>query len=85
MIVKNLIVRADASTEMGTGHIMRCFTLATYLRRHSWTITFICRELSGNLCDFIEENNFQVWRLSDNSQDSGLQRTLEYVQTGKFT
>jgi UDP-2,4-diacetamido-2,4,6-trideoxy-beta-L-altropyranose hydrolase len=70
MIINNFIVRADASIEIGTGHIMRCLTLATFLRKHGHKITFICRELPGNLCDYIEENNFPVWRLSNNLKDS---------------
>lgn len=69
MAIKNLIIRADASVEIGTGHVMRCLTLANSLRDHDCSVTFICRELSGNLCDFIEQQDFPVWRLPDDLQD----------------
>jgi len=62
----NLIIRADASTEIGTGHIMRCLTLADFLRNYGCNVIFICQELLGNLCDFLEEKNLQVCRLSVN-------------------
>ena len=36
--------RADASISMGTGHVMRCATLAEALREGGALITFICAE-----------------------------------------
>jgi UDP-2,4-diacetamido-2,4,6-trideoxy-beta-L-altropyranose hydrolase len=58
-------LRVDASTEMGTGHVMRCLTLAEALREGGAEVEFICRELEGNLCDFIErKRHFTVHRLA---------------------
>jgi UDP-2,4-diacetamido-2,4,6-trideoxy-beta-L-altropyranose hydrolase len=54
------VFRADASTEIGTGHVMRCLTLAERLRTAGHVSHFICRDLPGNLVDFIEGCNFQV-------------------------
>lgn len=56
-------IRVDASLDIGTGHVMRCLTLAGYLSKQGHTVHFICRELTGHLCDFIEENGFEVLRL----------------------
>jgi len=70
MATKNILIRADASTDIGTGHIMRCLSLARLLREHDYSVIFVCQELAGNLCDFIEEKNFQVWRLLNNPQNS---------------
>lgn len=49
----NIWIRADSSYSMGTGHIMRCLTLAGGLAARGGQITFICRELPGNLADYI--------------------------------
>ena len=56
-------IRADASAEIGTGHVMRCLTLAMELRSRGDEVIFVCRELPGNLCDFLEEKGFNVARL----------------------
>jgi len=56
-------VRTDASLTIGTGHVMRCLTLAWMLRKRGAAVFFVCRERSGNLCDLIEEQGFAVIRL----------------------
>lgn len=57
--------RADSSIHIGTGHIMRCLTLAHQFQNAGAAIRFICQETSGHLCDWIEENGFLVERLPD--------------------
>jgi len=44
-----VVFRVDASLQMGTGHVMRCLTLANELKQKNHEIVFICRELTGNL------------------------------------
>lgn len=41
--------RADASLTIGTGHVMRCLTLARALRGRGHDCRFICRDLPGGL------------------------------------
>jgi UDP-2,4-diacetamido-2,4,6-trideoxy-beta-L-altropyranose hydrolase len=53
-------LRADASLEIGTGHVMRCLTLADELRRQGAVCRFICREHPGHLIDPIRERGFEV-------------------------
>lgn len=48
---------------MGTGHVMRCLTLADRLRSTTDSIHFLSRTHTGNLCDLIEERGFAVTRL----------------------
>ncbi|MHB9095992.1 MAG: UDP-2,4-diacetamido-2,4,6-trideoxy-beta-L-altropyranose hydrolase [Eubacteriales bacterium] len=55
--------RADASVQIGTGHIMRCLTLADELHVKDVDISFICRELPGNLCNLIDKSGYKVFRL----------------------
>lgn len=57
------VFRVDASTEIGTGHVMRCLTLAEALRRRGGDVYFVCREHEDNLCDLIERRGFLVHRL----------------------
>lgn len=42
---------------------MRSVTLAEALRTKGASVEFACRELEGNLCDFLEERGFKVYRL----------------------
>jgi UDP-2,4-diacetamido-2,4,6-trideoxy-beta-L-altropyranose hydrolase len=58
-----VVFRVDASVEIGTGHVMRCLTLAEAIRSHGGQCSFVCKEHEGNLCDFISQRGFVVHRL----------------------
>jgi UDP-2,4-diacetamido-2,4,6-trideoxy-beta-L-altropyranose hydrolase len=60
---KKLIIRADVSAQIGTGHVMRCLTFADELSGCGAEVVFVCREFDGNLCDYIEEKGYVVNRL----------------------
>lgn len=47
--------RADASVEIGTGHVMRCLTLADALAREGAECLFICRAMPGDLMEVIAQ------------------------------
>lgn len=68
---RNIIFRVDASLEIGTGHVMRCLTLAEAMRERGCECQFICREHSGNLIDLISERGFTTHGLpaADVEQD----------------
>lgn len=59
-----IVVRADASLTMGSGHIMRCLTLADGLKQQGHDISFICREHDGHLADLIGQKGFAVQLLA---------------------
>ncbi len=61
--MRRIVFRVDASTEMGTGHVMRCLTLAQAFCERGDTAAFVCREHPGNLCDIIERHGYIVLRL----------------------
>ncbi len=61
--------RTDASIAIGTGHVMRCLTLAEELRDKGAALAFISRELSGHACDMIAEKGYPVYRLPVNGAD----------------
>lgn len=52
--------RADASTRIGTGHVMRCLTLANALRDRGTRCVFVCREHPGHLASRIRAGGHLV-------------------------
>jgi len=60
----NVAIRVDASLLMGTGHVMRCLTLAESLKQQGAKVEFICRTHKGNLIKRIEQQGFQTHKLS---------------------
>lgn len=48
--------RVDASITIGTGHFMRCFTLANQLLKQGTTITFVCRHWLPAMVNMLEHN-----------------------------
>ncbi len=45
----NILVRVDSSVKIGTGHLMRCLTLANELQEQGHDVYFLCRKLKGNI------------------------------------
>jgi UDP-2,4-diacetamido-2,4,6-trideoxy-beta-L-altropyranose hydrolase len=68
--------RTDASLQMGSGHVMRCLTLADALKAQGAQCHFISREHSGNLLEVIRQRGHSVTGLpaplsqSSNSTDA---------------
>jgi UDP-2,4-diacetamido-2,4,6-trideoxy-beta-L-altropyranose hydrolase len=54
------VFRTDASIEIGTGHVMRCLTLADALREKGVICHFITRNLPGHLAERMEARGFPV-------------------------
>jgi UDP-2,4-diacetamido-2,4,6-trideoxy-beta-L-altropyranose hydrolase len=59
----NVVFRADASLEIGTGHVMRCLTFAQTLRDKGVRCRFVCREYPGNLLEVIRQHGFETQAL----------------------
>lgn len=57
----NIVFRVDASLQIGSGHLMRCLTLAERLHeRVNANIVFISRDIEGNLIEFVRQKGYQV-------------------------
>ena len=55
-----VVFRVDSSVGMGSGHLMRCLTLATALRERGAQLHFICRDHKGNLIDLLKQKALPV-------------------------
>ena len=71
-------IRADSSLSLGTGHVMRCLTLANRMAGRGARVAFICRKDAGHLCDQIEAAGFAVESLpSDFEHTNGARDAQE--------
>ena len=52
--------RVDSSEVIGSGHVMRCLTLADELREQGAECQFICREHEGHMMSPIEQRGYPV-------------------------
>lgn len=67
------IIRADASTSIGSGHVMRCLTLAHRLKKEeNAKVVFVMRVLSGSLIGVVEKQGFEVLKLPPANQKYNL-------------
>ncbi|MGE4062688.1 MAG: UDP-2,4-diacetamido-2,4,6-trideoxy-beta-L-altropyranose hydrolase, partial [Rhodospirillaceae bacterium] len=55
-----IVFRADSSLQIGTGHVIRCRTLARTLRERGAEVTFVCRAHEGNVAHLLERDGFPM-------------------------
>lgn len=71
----SVVFRLDVSAKIGTGHFMRCFTLAQELSARQASIHFIVRYLPEYFAEKLKASGFRLTRLSIenkvNSNESG--------------
>jgi UDP-2,4-diacetamido-2,4,6-trideoxy-beta-L-altropyranose hydrolase len=75
--MKKILIRADASVHIGSGHIMRCMVLAQALRKLGNSVAFACRPQKGDLIGWIKLRGFEVielagpsaWRIPKDDKD----------------
>lgn len=61
MAPKKIILRCDSSENIGTGHVMRCLSLAEKLRNHE--VIFVTRDFAININKTIKERQFKLLTL----------------------
>ena len=64
--------RTDASSQIGTGHFMRCLTLAEVLKKQGVDICFISRNLPLHLSDMLDIKSIQFITLSSHDIDAAI-------------
>jgi UDP-2,4-diacetamido-2,4,6-trideoxy-beta-L-altropyranose hydrolase len=51
-----IVIRTDASPLIGSGHLMRCLTLADILARKGASVSFVMRRLAGHLTEPVRQH-----------------------------
>jgi UDP-2,4-diacetamido-2,4,6-trideoxy-beta-L-altropyranose hydrolase len=72
-----VLIRADASPTIGSGHIARCLTLARVLRTQGSHVAFACRRLPGHRLDALSAEGFETFALPDSYPDEDPQQGIE--------
>ena len=62
--MRNVAFRVDASTHIGSGHVMRCLVLADALASDGHQVVFLARPQAGDLISFIKQRGHNVCPLS---------------------
>ena len=64
-----ILIRTDSSHDIGSGHLMRCLTLADAFKVAGAAVHFICRDLPGNMGRLVEEKGHALDIISPNNTD----------------
>lgn len=73
-----VLIRADADTSIGTGHLMRCLALAGAVRRHGGAVTFLSRCDAPDLRRRVEDGGHELRLLEASHPDAAdLRDTLQ--------
>ena len=60
---RHIIIRADASLHIGSGHVMRCLVLTNALRNLGHQVSFVCRPQRGDLISWLRSKGIEVLAL----------------------
>ncbi len=58
-----IAIRTDASLTIGTGHVMRCLTLADALRHLGADVHFLMRDYAGEMSAMVRERGYHAHRI----------------------
>ena len=62
----NIVFRVDSSYQIGSGHLIRCLSLAQQLKSTN-NISFICKNLDKNLSFLVKEKGFKLFLIKKTS------------------
>jgi UDP-2,4-diacetamido-2,4,6-trideoxy-beta-L-altropyranose hydrolase len=75
--------RADSSRNVGSGHVMRCLSLADCLAAHGNHCVFLCRPAPGDLIDEIEQHGHAVIRMPSMADQPKMSESDDARATGE--
>lgn len=74
------VFRVDASTQIGSGHVMRCLTLAQKLKKEKQAdVYFVMRLLEGNLINLVKDKGFTVLTLPETPVNNDLRGYAKWL------
>jgi len=76
----NIVFRVDSSLKIGSGHLIRCLTLANQLSTKGAKILFICSKFDGVMVDLISKYGYQ-YKLIDHSSEKNISQINDATQT----
>jgi UDP-2,4-diacetamido-2,4,6-trideoxy-beta-L-altropyranose hydrolase len=77
----NFLIRADASTQMGTGHVMRCLALAQAHLAVGCPVTFLLGKGSPNLAQRLQNEGIQVIEMLEPwGSETDAQQTIQLAE-----
>lgn len=75
-----VVFRVDSSSQIGSGHLMRCLTLAKRLvKEKEADVLFVMRDLDGNLINLVKDEKFHVAVLQKAKKDENLKGYAEWL------
>ena len=81
LAMAKVLVRADASSKIGTGHIMRCLVLAEAFQENGDDVVFLTRPLMGNMDQKITNSGFEVISLASDGIDAEMDEVAELIKS----
>ena len=68
----DVLFRTDASTAIGSGHVMRCLTLAHALQQQGWECHFVSRLHPGHMLSYVAQQGFRIWELPGSNLETAV-------------
>ena len=85
MIQKNIFIRVDSGSDVGLGHVMRCFALAESINTMNFNVYFISKKIRGNIIKRIENDGYKVFHLNSKVlKSSKLDWKMDALETTKI-
>jgi UDP-2,4-diacetamido-2,4,6-trideoxy-beta-L-altropyranose hydrolase len=79
-----VLFRVDSSADIGSGHLIRCLTLADHLVGKGVDVAFVCSDLAGAMFELLRTRGYRYVRIAATSAQSECQlldarQTIEAV------
>ena len=84
--MKRLIIRADANTEIGLGHVMRCLALAQGITKTGIQPVFVIRDYDQKISNMIQQRGINTAIIpADSNRAEDCELTLKYADLHRAT